>query len=428
MKNTSVILSTYTADVSGVCSALYELGGMVVIHDPSGCNSTYNTHDEPRWYDQDSLIFISGLSEIDAIMGSDDKLIDDITRAAARLKPRFIALVRTPVPLMTGVDFEGIRDILAEETGLPVYYFPTSGMRSYIQGVNMALAAVARHMVAAPGQRPQENGQNTDKMKKTDKNRRVNLLGVTPLDFSVNTTLSSMKKLLSAHGFETLACLAMGSSPEEISRAGEADANLVVSSAGFDAACILNRRFGTPYVVGLPVGGFADYLMELLEESIIDRNNRIGWRSRNTGHEKRNATDCGNNVISTRPEIDGPEISYSGKRICLIGEAVAVRSLREALRLDRALETKAVCCLETPAPLMDEETVFLGSEEEVQEELATADVVAADPMYRPVCPEGVQFIDFPHEAFSGRIYRNIIPDLTKAGDIIYNDLSKKEKM
>ena len=59
MKQIARVISTYTADVSGVCSALYELGGMVVMHDPSGCNSTYNTHDEPRWYDMDSLIFIS---------------------------------------------------------------------------------------------------------------------------------------------------------------------------------------------------------------------------------------------------------------------------------------------------------------------------------------------------------------------------------
>ncbi len=54
------IIPIYTADVSGVCSALYELGGMTVMHDPSGCNSTYNTHDEIRWYDQDSLIYIFG--------------------------------------------------------------------------------------------------------------------------------------------------------------------------------------------------------------------------------------------------------------------------------------------------------------------------------------------------------------------------------
>ena len=50
MRQSYKIIPVYTADVSGVCSALYELGGMVVMHDPSGCNSTYNTHDEIRWY------------------------------------------------------------------------------------------------------------------------------------------------------------------------------------------------------------------------------------------------------------------------------------------------------------------------------------------------------------------------------------------
>ena len=59
MRQSYKIIPVYTADVSGVCSALYELGGMVVMHDPSGCNSTYNTHDEIRWYDKDSLIYIS---------------------------------------------------------------------------------------------------------------------------------------------------------------------------------------------------------------------------------------------------------------------------------------------------------------------------------------------------------------------------------
>ena len=44
MKKTYRILPVYTGDVSGAASALYELGGMTVIHDPSGCNSTYNTH------------------------------------------------------------------------------------------------------------------------------------------------------------------------------------------------------------------------------------------------------------------------------------------------------------------------------------------------------------------------------------------------
>ena len=61
MRQSYRIIPIYTADVSGVCSALYELGGMTVMHDPSGCNSTYNTHDEIRWYDQDSLITLDML-------------------------------------------------------------------------------------------------------------------------------------------------------------------------------------------------------------------------------------------------------------------------------------------------------------------------------------------------------------------------------
>ena len=85
MKEAYKILPVCAGDVSGIASALYELGGMVVIHDPSGCNSTYNTHDEIRWYDQESYIFISGLNMRDAILGNDRKFIDDIVEAAGEL-------------------------------------------------------------------------------------------------------------------------------------------------------------------------------------------------------------------------------------------------------------------------------------------------------------------------------------------------------
>ena len=82
MKRTNRILPVYAADISGICSALYELGGMTVMHDASGCNSTYTTHDEPRWYSMDSMVYISALSELEAVMGDDEKLVRDIVDAA----------------------------------------------------------------------------------------------------------------------------------------------------------------------------------------------------------------------------------------------------------------------------------------------------------------------------------------------------------
>ena len=78
MKQTSRIISTYSADTFGVCSALFELGGMTVMHDASGCNSTYTTHDEPRWYDMDSMVYISGLSEMEAILARGDRAVGKV--------------------------------------------------------------------------------------------------------------------------------------------------------------------------------------------------------------------------------------------------------------------------------------------------------------------------------------------------------------
>jgi len=110
MKNNAKIIPCYAADTAGVCSALYELGGMVIVHDASGCNSTYSTHDEPRWFDKKSMIFISALTEMDAVMGNDEKLINDICEAAEREKPKFIALCGSPMPMMTGTDFDAVAE------------------------------------------------------------------------------------------------------------------------------------------------------------------------------------------------------------------------------------------------------------------------------------------------------------------------------
>ena len=147
MKKTYRILPVYTGDVSGFASALYELGGMCVIHDPSGCNSTYNTHDEIRWYDQESLIYISGLNDIDAITGNDDKLISNITYAAEQMKPKFIALANSPLPYLNGTDFKGICRILEQKTGLPCFYVQTNAMHDYSRGASEALLAFARKFI-----------------------------------------------------------------------------------------------------------------------------------------------------------------------------------------------------------------------------------------------------------------------------------------
>ena len=136
--HTHVFTSTYTADVSGVCSAMYELGGMTILHDPSGCNSTYTTHDEPRWYDSDSLMFVSGLDEMTAVMGDDSVIIADAVRAAEDLKPRFITLCGASIPHIIAFDFKGVARMIEKKTGIPVIPVATDGLKSYVSGVGLS--------------------------------------------------------------------------------------------------------------------------------------------------------------------------------------------------------------------------------------------------------------------------------------------------
>ena len=111
-------MSTYTADCSGVASALYELGGMTVIHDASGCNSTYTTHDEPRWNTMPSAVFISALTgqrvqklfelirfvyEQNSIRISTGRLNEVLAEATARVQPPTDKGKRLKVLYMTQV-------------------------------------------------------------------------------------------------------------------------------------------------------------------------------------------------------------------------------------------------------------------------------------------------------------------------------------
>ena len=226
------------------------------MHDPSGCNSTYNTHDEIRWYDQDSLIFISGLTDIDAIMGNDEKFLQDIEEAEKELKPKFIALASSPIPFMNGTDFQGLARALTARTGIPAFSVPTSGMHDYVYGAGLALAEIAGHFTGAAEKtgRCSEAPTGSAERSTEKRSRKLNLLGATPLDFGPQSAVDAMKKRLKNYGWEILSTWAMGDTLEALSRAGEAAVNLVVSSVGIPAANVLKEKFGTPYVYAVPYG------------------------------------------------------------------------------------------------------------------------------------------------------------------------------
>ena len=376
MKQTARIISTYSADVFGVCSALYELGGMCVMHDASGCNSTYSTHDEPRWYDIDSMVYISAVSEMEALMGDDEKLIGDVVRAAEELHPKFIAIAGTPIPTMTGFDFRAVAALIEQRTGIPAFGFPTTGMNTYVHGASMALEAIAERFVEKRAAVP--NG--------------VNILGLTPLDFSVNGSDRSVARFLERAGFRVISRWAMGCDLEELSRASAAQVNLVVSSTGLGAAKVLQKKCGIPYVVGVPIG---EKQKEMLAEALRD--------AVNTGESR-----------VCRSEQAGD--------IAIIGEGVGSLALATALALETSRAARVLCATECDRSILRPGDAMTPDEDDIIPALSGARTVIADPLYKPICPPGMKFVSLPTEAFSGRIFRKQIPDLIADFEIIKKEV------
>ena len=368
MKNCARILSIYASDTAGVCSMLYELGGMVVVHDASGCNSTYATHDEPRWYSNPAMIYISALTEMDAIMGGDARLLEEAARTARELRPKFIALCGSPMPYMTGVDFTALAAELECMTGIPVLGLHTNGIRSYIAGAGEALKQYLQRFA--------------DKNVVKSKQLSVNLLGATPLDFSGSRQTEAIRNTLQKAGIAVQSCMAMDSTPEELQNCGKAQVNLLLSMTGFPAAKYLKETFGIPFVAGVPYGEkFAEKVLQDIRLAAEDGQDRFPCADR------------------TAPE---------GRCLAIVGESIGAASLAAASEVPaRVLVPQSLM----PEFLLPQDAVF-ADEDEVEHLFGESAAILADPMYQPAAPANIPFYRLPHEAFSGRCYREEIPVLT----------------
>ena len=360
MNNYAKIISCYAADTAGVCSALFELGGMTIVHDASGCNSTYATHDEPRWFNSESMIYISALTEMDMVCGNDGKLIDDAVRASELLQPKFIALCNSPIPLMVGTDMQAVAGAIEAQTQIPCFAVPTSGMKHYWQGAAEAWIMLAKRFL------PEKTSGTIP--------RSVNILGATPLDFSINGNVESIAEFLEKHAYKVLSSWAMNNSLEDLAQAVNAEVNLVISNSGLPLAEYMLAEYGIPFVCGVPIGSKAgDDLLAAL-------------------------------ATKDDPYWSAARGSTENARCAIIGESVYSGSLAKALSAELGVSCRIIDPLNGNKNLLTGGDVASGMEKNIAQEFEKADLIVCDNMYLPIVLAEKEFIALPHEAFSGRCY------------------------
>ena len=227
-------LTPFAPDQSGATAVLYELGGLIVICDAGGCTGNICGFDEPRWLGEGarSAIFSAGLRDMDAILGRDDKLVDELADAATKMDVEFAAIIGTPVPAVIGTDYRALRRMSERRSGLPTITCDCTGTRLYDSGAEKAYYALFDRFATEAF--PVEPG-------------RVNVLGANPLDID-STSADALRRAVPG-----AICHGMGTTLDDVRRASSAERNLVVAPSGLKAAQLLEQRFGTPYEIGNPL-------------------------------------------------------------------------------------------------------------------------------------------------------------------------------
>lgn len=249
MGSISVYLPSFSSDYTGIASVLFEYGGLIVIHNAACCSRNFSRYDEPRKSKGKWPVYCSGLREMEAILGDESKLMDRINNTLKTVTPEFIAVLGTPVPMLVGSDMEGISKEIEYQTGITTLGFNSTGFKYYNHGGSLALMELVNRFC--------------DESINMEKNH-VNIVGMTPLDYSNNENLLDICELLESNGLIVNASLSMETTLEQVKNIKKAAINIVVSQMGMDAAVMMNQKWKIPYIVSPFIG--REYSQNLLKQ------------------------------------------------------------------------------------------------------------------------------------------------------------------
>ncbi len=357
-------LPPFSPDYSGVCSTLFPFDVLTVIHDASGCTGNYTGYDEPRWFHSRAPIYCSGLREIDAILGDDEKLIQKVLYALEDVKPEMIALVGSPVPMVIGADMEGIAAEIENRTGIMAFGFSTTGLGYYPKGIQMVYKKVVQRIL-------EEDNSEISK-----KEYSVNIIGATPIDFGNSTTLEDLEHFLVENGLEINVSLWKETKKSNIVKLKNAACNIVVSCAGIELAEYMEKNYQIPYVTGLPFGEqYSKVWLENLKQSIKERKNIVNKNS------------------------------ISESKILIIGEQFQANSIRNAIETEYSISCDVAGICGWNENFARENDKFLESEEEIEIILnqENYDLIVGDPLYKGLLHSEKKFYEYSHYAVSSKL-------------------------
>lgn len=384
----SFCLPPFAPDYSGVCGTLFSLGGMIVIHDAAGCTGNYIHYDEPRWYDGGSMVYCSGLRELDAALGNDEKFIRNICKAAKEMHPNFIALVGSPVPMIIGTDLAGMAAWIEDETGIPAFGFSTTGLGLYPLGAFLAGKTLLQHVRKTAQEQQRKEG--------------MNILGDLPLDFAGTDFMEHFRALAQEQNIPVQASLFDRADMDQVFKVTSARWNTAVSYSGALLGAWLWQTRKMPCITGFP-----------MSTATAGRWHSLAGEGQRRG---------GITAWGAQKELCGKE-----EGILILGDQMTANSLRAEI----FHATGKRSCVGLPFGAQQESLgagdLILKNEAQIQEAVNAPEitVVIGDPLYRQLLdgPEKKRFLPVLHYAVSSKVGQKLCPDGGKTAEEMIMELS-----
>ena len=339
-------LPSFATDYSGFISLMHGLGGMMIVHDPSGCLGNYTNTDEPRWYHDPQPVYSSTMGELEAVVGDTSIVIEKATKEINRRKPPFVCILGTPVPALTGCDVNLIADEIENNTNVRCFGIETNGFKFYDDGIEKAMNLILNEFMIDTAEKV---------------SGRVNVLGMTPLDYSIYGEKEKIEQYLASKGLHVGAFIGMGNDLLAIKNAKSAELNLVMSAVALPVARKMKRDCGIDYWVGPPCS------IQAAKKLVKD-------------------------------------ISF--QKLLIIGEQLCANSLRNAVeQLHPGIEIVVATFFKFDEEVSRRGDIKLHSENDLVLFLKSGefDAVIADPLIEPLCIKGQHFIPCVHPAVSSKL-------------------------
>ncbi len=390
MKNIYNRLPSFSPDYCGASGVFYEMDGLTIMCDPGACTGTILAYDEPRLDLSRSLHSVQ-IGEKQAVFGIDRELLEKAGKVLEEHDRTCVVLLGTPIAATLAVDYKGLAGELSRKYGIPGFGITTSSIDTYDVGEQKSFDALAEYAAGTSVSDPMRKAESVHNAEHeiSEPEFKVNVIGATPLNMWDVNKVNDAIDLLKECGASYVSVWGRNAGISEIGKSGDAGINIVVSASGLSAARKLRRKFGTPYIVGFPIGKMAE----------------AAWRDTIPRF-------LSGSVGSSGDSFDfapGEDIFNRSPRALIVGEQVSAGAIRDCLRNEFGYEEVQVASFfMMDAELMEPGDRHLNDEDDfvtMTTENGRYDLVICDPlMYPLISYRPSKTMPWPHIAVSGRIY------------------------